>query len=115
MVIACAEAAQATYLVAKNKDLLSLKQYQGIPIVTPEAFMQLLREQSTTTKQNYLCQLQNTALLTKKTDGQWTLCEKLRRNREKIPCRRRNSPKNANGLCAMEPDAPGSKASPRKT
>ena len=47
MVIACAVAAQATYLVARDKDLLSLKQYQGISIVTPEAFMQLLREQST--------------------------------------------------------------------
>ncbi len=47
MVIACAVVAQATYLVARDKDLLSLKQYQGIPIVTPEAFMQLLREQST--------------------------------------------------------------------
>ncbi len=49
MVIACAVAAQATYLVARDKDLLSLNHYQGIPIVTPEAFMQLLREQSTTT------------------------------------------------------------------
>ncbi len=49
MVIACAVAAQATYLVARDKDLLSLKHYQGTTIVTPEAFMQLLREQSTTT------------------------------------------------------------------
>jgi predicted nucleic acid-binding protein len=38
-------AAQADYLVTRDKDLLSLGTYQGIRIVTPEAFMGLLRKQ----------------------------------------------------------------------
>ena len=39
MVLACAVAAGATYLVARDKDLLDMQQYEGIAIVTPEAFL----------------------------------------------------------------------------
>jgi putative PIN family toxin of toxin-antitoxin system len=44
MIIACTMAAQAEYLVTRDKDLLSLDAYEGISIVTPEAFLQVLRE-----------------------------------------------------------------------
>jgi uncharacterized protein len=43
MVLACALAAQATYLVPRDKDLLVLQQYEGIAILTPEAFLAALR------------------------------------------------------------------------
>lgn len=43
MVLACAVAAGATYLVARDKDLLDLQQYEGVAIVTPEAFLTWLR------------------------------------------------------------------------
>ncbi|MGE3541100.1 MAG: putative toxin-antitoxin system toxin component, PIN family [Candidatus Tectimicrobiota bacterium] len=43
MVLACAVAAGATYLVARDKDLLALQQYIDIPIVTPEVFLTWLR------------------------------------------------------------------------
>jgi putative PIN family toxin of toxin-antitoxin system len=43
MVLACAVAASAQYLVTRDKDLLVLQQYQGIMIVTPEAFLTWLR------------------------------------------------------------------------
>ena len=43
MVLACALAAAVEYLVTRDKDLLVLGQYEGITIVTPEAFLALLR------------------------------------------------------------------------
>ena len=43
MVLACAVAAGAQYLVTRDNDLLVLQQYEGIVIVTPEAFLAWLR------------------------------------------------------------------------
>jgi putative PIN family toxin of toxin-antitoxin system len=43
MVLACAWAAAVQYLVTRDKDLLVLQQYEGITIITPEAFLALLR------------------------------------------------------------------------
>jgi putative PIN family toxin of toxin-antitoxin system len=45
MVLATASAARATYLITRDLDLLSLQTYEGITILTPEAFMAILREQ----------------------------------------------------------------------
>jgi len=42
MVLACARAAAVQYLVTRDKDLLVLRQYEGI-IITPEAFLAMLR------------------------------------------------------------------------
>ena len=44
MIIGCALAANADYLISRDKDLLSLGAHQGIAIVAPEAFLQILRE-----------------------------------------------------------------------
>jgi len=44
MVIATAVRAQAAYLITRDLDLLSLQTYENITIVTPEAFMAILRE-----------------------------------------------------------------------
>lgn len=44
MVIATALTAQVSYLVTRDDDLLSLNPYEGITILSPEAFMGLLRE-----------------------------------------------------------------------
>jgi predicted nucleic acid-binding protein len=44
MVIATAQAAHAAYIVTRDKDLLSLQQYEEITILTPKAFMGVLRE-----------------------------------------------------------------------
>jgi putative PIN family toxin of toxin-antitoxin system len=44
MIVACALAASADYIVTRDKDLLSLGTYQEIGIVTPEAFLHVLRE-----------------------------------------------------------------------
>jgi uncharacterized protein len=44
MVIACAVAAQATYLVTRDKDLLTLTHYQKIRMTTPEQFIEILRK-----------------------------------------------------------------------
>ena len=44
MVLATARAAAATYLITRDLDLLSLQSYEGITILTPEAFMAILRE-----------------------------------------------------------------------
>jgi putative PIN family toxin of toxin-antitoxin system len=44
MVLATARAAHATYLITRDLDLLSLQTYEGITILTPEAFMAILRE-----------------------------------------------------------------------
>ncbi len=45
MVVACALAARADYLVSRDKDLLSLREHEGIAMITPEAFMHVLRKQ----------------------------------------------------------------------
>jgi len=44
MVIATAQRAQAAYIVTRDKDLLSLQHYEGITMITPEAFMATVRE-----------------------------------------------------------------------
>jgi uncharacterized protein len=44
MVIATAERAQAAYIVTRDKDLLSLEMYEDITILTPEAFIAIVRE-----------------------------------------------------------------------
>lgn len=43
MIIACAVAAQAEYIVSRDLDLLDLKEYQGIQIIPPEDFIHYLR------------------------------------------------------------------------
>lgn len=43
MVIACAVAAQADYIVSRDLDLLDLRIYKGIQIVSPENFIPFLR------------------------------------------------------------------------
>ena len=42
-IVACAVAAGADYLVTRDKDLLSIKAHQGIAVISPEAFLALLR------------------------------------------------------------------------
>ena len=42
-IVACAVAARATHLVTRDKDLLVLGSYEGIAILSPEAFITLLR------------------------------------------------------------------------
>ena len=44
MIIACAVAASADYIISRDKDLLDLGRYQDIQIVTPEDFMPTLRK-----------------------------------------------------------------------
>jgi putative PIN family toxin of toxin-antitoxin system len=44
MVIATALTAQVSYIVTRDDDLLSLNPYEGMTILSPEAFMGLLRE-----------------------------------------------------------------------
>ena len=44
MIVASALAAKADYLIARDKDLLSLVEYKGIKMLTPEAFLGLLRK-----------------------------------------------------------------------
>ena len=44
MVVACALKARANYIVTRDNDLLSLKNYEGIKVVTPENFMGILRD-----------------------------------------------------------------------
>lgn len=46
MIIACAVAADADYIVTRDRDLLDLGEYQGIRIVSPEVFIAFLRELS---------------------------------------------------------------------
>ena len=43
MVVACSLKARANYIVTRDNDLLSLKNYEDIKIVTPENFMGILR------------------------------------------------------------------------
>jgi putative PIN family toxin of toxin-antitoxin system len=44
MIIACASKAGAEYIVTRDKDLLTLGSYQGMDIVSPEEFVNLLKE-----------------------------------------------------------------------
>ncbi len=44
MILACALAASADYLVSRDKDLLSIGEYGGVKIVAPEAFLGILRQ-----------------------------------------------------------------------
>jgi predicted nucleic acid-binding protein len=46
MIIACAVAAGADYIVTRDKDLLSLGEYEGIAMIKPEAFLHILRGQA---------------------------------------------------------------------
>ncbi|MDE0468222.1 MAG: putative toxin-antitoxin system toxin component, PIN family [Candidatus Poribacteria bacterium] len=43
MIISCAIAASANYIISRDRDLLDLGNYQQIQIVTPEEFIQILR------------------------------------------------------------------------
>jgi putative PIN family toxin of toxin-antitoxin system len=43
MIVACAVAAAADYVVTRDDDLLSLETYEGITMVTPEGFLALVR------------------------------------------------------------------------
>jgi uncharacterized protein len=45
MIVACAVAAKADFLVSRDKDLLSLENYEGIKFVTPEMFLKIVREE----------------------------------------------------------------------
>ncbi|ETW92900.1 MAG: hypothetical protein ETSY2_52340 [Candidatus Entotheonella gemina] len=45
MIIACASAAFADHMVTCDKDLLSLRTYDSITMVTPEVFMETLRSE----------------------------------------------------------------------
>jgi predicted nucleic acid-binding protein len=42
-IIATALKAQASYLITRDDDLLSLQEYAGITMITPEDFMAILR------------------------------------------------------------------------
>ena len=43
VIVACAIAAGAMYLVTRDKDLLTLDGHEGISIVSPETFLRVLR------------------------------------------------------------------------
>lgn len=46
MIVACAVAAKADFLVLRDKDLLSLDRYdESVGFVMPEAFLNILREE----------------------------------------------------------------------
>ena len=45
MIIACAVAASADYIISRDRDLLDLGNYQQIQIVSPKEFMQILRSE----------------------------------------------------------------------
>ena len=44
MIVACALVAEADYTVTRDKDLLSLGRHESIEMITPEAFLQVLRD-----------------------------------------------------------------------
>lgn len=46
-IVATALKAQASYVITRDDDLLSLQEYEGITMITPESFMRLLRERET--------------------------------------------------------------------
>lgn len=48
-IIACAVAANAEYLVSRDRDLLSLANFAGIAIVSPEAFLHIVRARQSPT------------------------------------------------------------------
>jgi hypothetical protein len=43
-IVACALAADADYIVTRDKDLLSLEEHEEIRMITPERFLHLLRQ-----------------------------------------------------------------------
>jgi uncharacterized protein len=45
-IVACALAAGADYLVTRDKDLLSLGEHEGVVMISPEAFLRMLRAQT---------------------------------------------------------------------
>jgi uncharacterized protein len=45
VIIACAVAAGADFIVTRDKDLLSLGAYEGIEMIKPEAFLHVLRDE----------------------------------------------------------------------
>jgi len=47
MFLACAQLGGADTIVSVDKDLLSLREYQGVPIVTPAQFLSALDAEST--------------------------------------------------------------------
>ena len=40
--LACAIAAQASFIISGDKHLLKLKEFQGIPIVSPREFLKII-------------------------------------------------------------------------
>jgi putative PIN family toxin of toxin-antitoxin system len=46
MIVACAVAASADYVVSRDDDLVSLESYEGITMMTPEALMAVLRDET---------------------------------------------------------------------
>jgi uncharacterized protein len=46
MVIACALAAGVSYLVTRDPDLLTLKTYQAVQMISPEEFIPIVRKKS---------------------------------------------------------------------
>ena len=43
MIVACALAAKADYIVTRDKDLLSIGRYRTVTMIAPEAFLHVLR------------------------------------------------------------------------
>ena len=52
MIIATAERAQVASIVTRDNDLLSLEMYEDITILTPEAFIAIVREYRRHTDEN---------------------------------------------------------------
>jgi len=46
MVIACALAAGVSYVVTRDPDLLTLKTYQAVQMISPEEFISIVRQQA---------------------------------------------------------------------
>ena len=46
MVIACALAAGVSYLVTRDPDLLTVKTYQAVQMISPEEFISIVRQQA---------------------------------------------------------------------
>jgi len=46
MVIACALAAGVSYLVTRDPDLLTVKTYQAVQMISPEEFISSVRQQA---------------------------------------------------------------------
>jgi len=45
IIVACAVAAKADFLVSRDKDLLTIGSYEAIDMVTPESFLHILRDE----------------------------------------------------------------------